>query len=205
MESKNYSNSNVQRLAKLNTLQKMYLLTEPAFKKVKQEIDNEKYLSSLDKELKNVLYNQKLPNYKKWLKYKQILAQYFNFRKFLEESKSYEDEINTKKILENQNRMDKHSSSIYQTNMEKLTSPIYQTNMEKSISPIYQTETNIRKIAEKPTPQTGTSNNRSILASKGETDNANKKKMMTPDKTKRIKSVPRKKIDFVSGFQRNRR
>lgn len=207
MESKNFQpNSNVQRLAKQNALQKMYLLTEPAFKKVKQQIDSEKYLSLLDKELKNVLYNHKLPNYKKWLQYKQILAQYFNFRKFLEESKTYEDEMSTKKLLEMKKRISELEKLNANRNIsDNLTSAIYQTesnipNTAEKTSPIYQTESNIQKIAEKSTPQAGTSNNQSIHAIKGVTDIANKRKSMTPDKSERIKSVPRKKLDFVSGF-----
>lgn len=77
----------------------MYLLNEPAFERIKYEIDNEKYLTTLDRDLKKLLYNSKIPAYKKWLQYREILAQYFNFQHFLKESQTEGDEASTKKLL----------------------------------------------------------------------------------------------------------
>lgn len=35
-----------------NKLRRMFLLTEPAFKKYKEQIDNDKHLTALDREMK---------------------------------------------------------------------------------------------------------------------------------------------------------
>lgn len=70
-----------------NALRKMYLLTEPAFKRIKEKIDGEKYLSDLDKQLKTILYDKNIPPYKKWLKYKDMLIKFANLKKFLKDSK----------------------------------------------------------------------------------------------------------------------
>lgn len=58
---------------------------------MKTELDNEKYLSSLDKDMKQILNNTSLPDYKKWLKYKQALSKYFDFKRFLEQTKLNKD------------------------------------------------------------------------------------------------------------------
>lgn len=75
-----------------NQLQKMYLLTEPAFRRYKQEVDEEKYLSSLDREMKKVL-RQKTHNYKKWIMYSNLLRRYFDFKKFMDETKQQNDTL----------------------------------------------------------------------------------------------------------------
>lgn len=74
-----------------DALQKIFLLNEPTFNKVKEELDNEKYLSELDKQLKLVLNDKRLLPYKKWLKYKDLLIRFANFKSFLNESKSQQD------------------------------------------------------------------------------------------------------------------
>lgn len=87
-----------QKASNQNGLQKMYIFNEGAFRKIRQEIDNEKYLSELDNELKKVLYNRKVPKYKKWLQYRELLNQYFNFRNFMNESQTNNDEISTRQL-----------------------------------------------------------------------------------------------------------
>lgn len=69
-----------------DALQKMYLLTEPAFKKIKESIDGEKVLSNFEKIIKSVLYDKKLAPYRKWMKYKDLIIRYATFKKFLEEA-----------------------------------------------------------------------------------------------------------------------
>lgn len=88
-----------------DVLQKMYLLSEPAFKRIKEEKDAEKYLNVLDKELRATLYSKTLPSYKKWLKYKNLLIKYANFKKFLADSKANEDHESVKKFTKLEQRM----------------------------------------------------------------------------------------------------
>lgn len=97
-------------------LHKMYLLSEPAFKHVKDEIDNQKYLNDLDKELKKVLYNKHLPKYKKWLRYKHLLDQFTNFKRFIHESKVHKDVENLRKFQE---MLDKRVEGIIQSQSDK--------------------------------------------------------------------------------------
>lgn len=49
------SSKELARQNEKNKLQRMYLLNEPAFKKYKEELDSERYLTSLDRELKKIL------------------------------------------------------------------------------------------------------------------------------------------------------
>lgn len=88
-----------------NALQKMYLLSEPAFRKMKEDLDAEKFLDTLDKQLKSILYNNKLPSYIKWLKYKNVLNRYANFKKFLTESKANKDHESVKKFAKLEQRL----------------------------------------------------------------------------------------------------
>lgn len=87
---------NKQRVEK-DALQKMFLLTEPAFKSIKEHFDSEQFLSNLDKDLKKVLYKN-LPSYKKWLIYKDLIIKYAALKKFLSESKAYKDDESTRKL-----------------------------------------------------------------------------------------------------------
>lgn len=122
MESTNSYQTQQKRLAKQTGLQKMYLLNEPAFERVKYEIDNEKYLTTLDRDLKKILYNSKIPAYRKWLQYREILAQYFNFQKFLKESQTEGDEASTQKLLKMENQI-KSLEKQLQTQTELISPP----------------------------------------------------------------------------------
>lgn len=66
-------------------LHKMYLLHENEFDKYKDEIEGEKYLSKLDKDMKMVLRNKRFSPYKKWTLYNQILTRYSTYKKYLME------------------------------------------------------------------------------------------------------------------------
>lgn len=83
-----------------NQLRKMFLLSEPAFKKYKEDLENEKYLSILDKEMKSILNDRKTPPYKKWLRYNDAFLRFSNFKNLLSESKKYHDMENTRKLTE---------------------------------------------------------------------------------------------------------
>lgn len=88
-----------------DALQKMYLLTEPAFKKAKQHLDSDKFLSNYEKSIKSVLFDKKIPPYKKWMKYQNLVFQYALFKKFLEQSRSVNDDESTNKLLQLEKRI----------------------------------------------------------------------------------------------------
>lgn len=92
-------------------LQKMYLLTEPAFKKVKESLDGEKVLTEFEKSIKSVLYNKKMAPYLKWLKYKDLVIRFATFKKFLEESKLAKDDESTQKLLRLEKRINELENS----------------------------------------------------------------------------------------------
>lgn len=89
-----------------NALQTMYLLTEPAFNDIKQKMDNEKYLNDLDKQIKTILYNKRIPSYKKWLMYKDLVIRHANLKQFLNESRKIKDHESAHKFEQLENRLD---------------------------------------------------------------------------------------------------
>lgn len=91
-------------------LRKMFLLTEPAFKKYKEEIGDERYISNLDKEMKNVL-RSKTPKYKKWIQYSRLLHRYLDFKSFLNESKTANDDIAIDRFKRLADRINQRSSA----------------------------------------------------------------------------------------------
>lgn len=116
-----------------DTLQRMYLLTDPAYRKIKETIDGETHLSNLDKQLKSILYNKKLPPYKKWLQYHNLLVNVNIFKRMLEESKRAEDtesmdklsklEQRIRELEENKPEMNNDSINIMEST--RIEPPIY--------------------------------------------------------------------------------
>lgn len=88
---------NKQRTEK-DALQRMFLLTEPAFKRAKESIDGEKYLSELDKGMRLVLNDRKLAPHKRYLKYLDLVVRRDTLKKFLNESKVANDEDSMKEF-----------------------------------------------------------------------------------------------------------
>lgn len=103
-----------------HALQKMFLMTEPAFKNIKQEIDNEKYLNEMDKQLKTILFNKRIPPYKKWLIYKDLLVRHGNFKQFLKESKEYNDQESHRKFAQLEKRINELEQLREQKSKKKL-------------------------------------------------------------------------------------
>lgn len=98
-----------------NKLRQMFLLTEPAFKKYKEQLDNDKYLSLLDKEMKKIMSDRKTPVYKKWLKYNDAFVRFADFKKMLAESKEHNDMENVRRISE----LEKELKKIQSNNVKK--------------------------------------------------------------------------------------
>lgn len=88
-----------------DALQKMFLVTEPAFKKMKENLDAEKHLGDLDKQLRTILFDKKLPSYKKWLHYHNLLNNFKNFKRILEETKNAKDEESLNKLKKLEQRI----------------------------------------------------------------------------------------------------
>lgn len=88
-----------------DTLERMYLLSEPAFKRMKENIDAEKHLSNFDKELKTILYNKKLPAYKKWLQFHNLLTNFTIFKRMVKESKIAQDTESLNKFAKLEQRL----------------------------------------------------------------------------------------------------
>lgn len=105
-----------------HALQKMFLMTEPAFKNIKQEIDNEKYLNEMDKQLKTILFNKRIPPYKKWLIYKDLLVRHGNFKQFLKESKEYNDQESHRKFAQLEKRINELEQLREQKSKKKMDS-----------------------------------------------------------------------------------
>lgn len=176
-----------QKTSNQNGLQKMYIFNEPAFRKVRHEIDNEKYLSDLDKELKQVLYDRKTPKYRKWLQYKEILTQYFNFRNFMNESQTNEDEMSTRQLnleqriqeLENQLKANENIQPQSSTELENqlVTNEVDNASMEID--------------AKNVTPNAGINLNESVVG----TNKGMKRKSTTPQQSS-PRTEPRKKLNF---------
>lgn len=128
------SSKELARQNEKNKLQRMYLLNEPAFKKYKEELDSERYLTSLDRELKKIL-GEKTPSYKKWLKYKDALIRYTDFKRMLTESKANEDVENVRKLSALENNIKKLQSKINQKDFAELSEKTVQSRIE-SLPPI---------------------------------------------------------------------
>lgn len=96
--SNNNDKKYTEQLKNREKLRRMFLLTEPAFKKVKQELDNEKYLSVLEKEMKKIMMNRQLPMYKKWLQYNNAFIRFADFKKLLAESRHHKDMVGVRQI-----------------------------------------------------------------------------------------------------------
>lgn len=80
-----------QRAGKqLTSLEKMYLLDENAFNKWKEENDDKKQLSILDRNMKIIMNRKDLPVARKWILYQNFLARYANFKRFIREQKKNE-------------------------------------------------------------------------------------------------------------------
>lgn len=180
-------------------LQKMYIFNEPAFRKVQHEIDNEKYLSELDQELKKVLYDRKSPRYKKWLQYRQLLSQYFNFRNFMNESKTNDDEISIKQLqleqriqeLENQLKTTQSSTE----SIKPLAHELMEVDGVAEISNaeyVAPTEAVIGIPSTKDTtPTKGFSLNKTNIG----TNKGTKRKSTTPNQST-PRTDPRRRLDF---------
>lgn len=69
-------------------LERMYVLPEDTFKKYKDAIDNEKQMSMLDKQMKQVLNRRDLSVYNKWYLYRQLLSKYETFKRYLRSKES---------------------------------------------------------------------------------------------------------------------
>lgn len=109
------------------SLQKMFLLTEPAFKKYKQEQDNEKFMNNMDKDMKRILYDKKAPLYRKWLEYSRLLHRYLDFKKFLDDSNGANDAEAVEKFVQMENRMKNSSTN---------TTPRKTSNVSTHMSPL---------------------------------------------------------------------
>lgn len=72
---------------KLTSLEKMYLLDENAFNKWKEENDDKKQLSILDRNMKIIMNRKDLSVARKWILYQNFLARYANFKRFIREQK----------------------------------------------------------------------------------------------------------------------
>lgn len=64
-------------------LKKMYLLNEVTFEKLKDIENTERNFGSLDKAMREILYNKKINNHDKLLLYTNLLNKYLNLRKQL--------------------------------------------------------------------------------------------------------------------------
>lgn len=195
MESRNLSIRPKQKVNEQNRLQKMYILNEPAFQKVKREIDNEEYLSSMDKELKKILYNKKIPSYKKWLQYKEILTQYFNFKNFVKESKTNEDKASTDQLLTLENRireLEKFIKTKTQSPVKSLTNAIN--------SPIAELVEGNKSgdLEGNITPTEKIDLNETNPLAKG-TNKGNKRKSTTPNLISQTNNLSRRQLDFGQG------
>lgn len=69
-------------------LRKMYLLSDVSVKKLKEIEAIERQFSSLDNQMKKVLYNKALNNYTKWHMYNNLLQQYNHLRQQLKDQHS---------------------------------------------------------------------------------------------------------------------
>lgn len=127
-----------------NTLQKMFLLTEPAFRQIKQEQDNEKRLSDLDHEMKKTLFDTKIPHYSKWIKYSRLLHRYMDFKRFIEESKTAKDESALEKFTNMQKNYAKYQ--------EKKASRLSAHNLPKSTISISPTAADFQQTLKAKTP-----------------------------------------------------
>lgn len=188
MESKNSHKTEMQRANKQNVLRKMYLLTEPAFQNVKKDIDNEKYLTLLDNELKQILNKKNLPAYKKWFEYRDVLIQYLNYREFLKESEEHGDKSCTEKLL-NLEKYTKDLEIQMKTNASDKNVSIGTMNVEKEYAPIMAlNETNVSHgspILKPITPEyKSTPNDKTIgndtISEKIGTNKEKKRKSTTP-------------------------
>lgn len=209
MESKNSLKAEAQRTNKQNVLRKMYLLTEPAFQNVKKEIDNEKYLTLLDNELKQILNNKNLPAYKKWLEYRDVLIQYLNYREFLKESEEHGDKLCTEKLL-NLEKYTKDLEAQMKTNANNKNVSIGTMTVDNEYAPIItMDETNISDDSSilkaitpeyKSTPKDKTIGNDTI-SEKIVTNKEKKRKSTTPvDQTQPSTSTSpqsRRKLAFA--------
>lgn len=63
------------------SLRKMYLLSDTTVQKLKDLDDAEKEFTILDKRMKQILYNKKLPPTTKWMLYNNLLVKYNNLRR----------------------------------------------------------------------------------------------------------------------------
>lgn len=147
MPLQNLKHSLAMRKVNKDALQKMYLLTEPAFKTVKEHLENDKHLSELDKDMKSILYDRKSPNRTKLLRYLQALTRYTGFKRHLNENKinnekTQENEVEKlMKSVEHSQIPKKFQSKEIQTDKElktpkKVQSREIQTDKEKSKSNI---------------------------------------------------------------------
>lgn len=183
MESTNsFQRIQPKQTNKQHGLRRMFLLNESAFQNVKHEIDNEKYLSSMDRDLKKILMNNKLPDYKKWLQYRELLAKYLNFRDFLKETQLHEDKSSSEEILKLMKRL---------SEVEKKITMNQSTQMTPSTIEVVETDI---ADAGKNTPNEPTDLNESFLQVKSHT---HKRKSTTPiQDTNTPQSLTRRKLDF---------
>lgn len=120
--------NHASQTSKQEEFQKIYLLTQPVFDKVKHEIDNEEYLLSLDKEMKKIIYNKNLPTYRKWLEYREILAKYFNLKHFLKESQSIDDTKSTQLLQKMEERVKSLEKLIQSNNLTEAMTSIHNSS-----------------------------------------------------------------------------
>lgn len=191
MDSRSFSDNSIhlarpQEEVKQNELRKMFLLNEPAYKKLRDQLENEKYLSDMDKSLKKVLYDKKIPAYKKWLIYRDILSRYLNYHKFLDESRAFEDKMSTEKLLQ----MERTINGLKSILNNKPTEIASTNDLIENVSQI--------KIntPEKHTPRERSfDKNKTIPENKLNTNKQNKRKSITPNASQEgPKSAKRKLV-----------
>lgn len=104
----------------LPTLEKMYLLDEEAFRKWQDENNMKKQLSILDKNMHRILHKKDISTTRKWVLYRNFLAQYLNFKRFVREQKQ-----------KNLNNNSLHSSIHPSTSTSYSNSSMYKTTHEQ--------------------------------------------------------------------------
>lgn len=116
-------------------LYRMYLLSEPAFSRMKENIDAEKHLTNFEKELKSILFAKKLPPYKKWLQFHNQLTNFNIFKRMMKESKNAQDPESLSKFTKLEHRINELEQAVPKAKEESNESiPIVESTRVESPS-----------------------------------------------------------------------
>lgn len=118
----------------VTALEKMYLLDESTFKKWKEENDENKQLSILDKNMKIIMNKKDLSVTRKWMLYKNFLAEYANLKRLMREQNDREKRNDANKFSSsagsNNNNKVNNEKDIFKRSRGNQTEEVKKANVE---------------------------------------------------------------------------